>query len=115
MYVLFVICIYYYIICGFLLVSAENLAKSLMQMERQLLQLEKDLETFSSHDDPTDMFFTKMAISFRQAFVRTVALHVRYSLASVYIKRQVMNYVFLNKENNIGKIDEVDKKKQTGY
>uniref|UniRef100_A0AAQ4QAI6 Diaphanous-related formin 3 n=1 Tax=Gasterosteus aculeatus aculeatus TaxID=481459 RepID=A0AAQ4QAI6_GASAC len=45
-------------------VSAENLEKSLRQMERQLLQLERDLETFSSPDDPDDMFFTKMAISF---------------------------------------------------
>ncbi|XP_053192363.1 protein diaphanous homolog 3-like [Scomber japonicus] len=42
-------------------VSAENLEKSLRQMERQLLQLERDLETFSSPDDPNDMFFTKMA------------------------------------------------------
>lgn len=84
MYLYFVVCICYSNVCGFLSVSAENLAKSLMQMERQLLQLEKDLETFSSHDDPADMFFTKMAISFRQAFVRTV----------VFI---------LNKENNITK------------
>ncbi|KAG8001311.1 Protein diaphanous-like protein 3, partial [Nibea albiflora] len=38
-------------------VSAENLEKSLRQMERQLLQLERDLETFSSPDDPNDMFF----------------------------------------------------------
>uniref|UniRef100_A0A096LVT6 Diaphanous-related formin 3 n=1 Tax=Poecilia formosa TaxID=48698 RepID=A0A096LVT6_POEFO len=43
-------------------VSAENLEKSLRQMERQLLQLERDLETFSSTDDPNDMFLTKMAI-----------------------------------------------------
>nr|XP_043886532.1 protein diaphanous homolog 3-like isoform X2 [Solea senegalensis] len=42
-------------------VSAENLEKSLRQMEKQLLQLERDLETFSSPDDPSDMFFTKMA------------------------------------------------------
>uniref|UniRef100_A0A7N6C4D0 Diaphanous-related formin 3 n=1 Tax=Anabas testudineus TaxID=64144 RepID=A0A7N6C4D0_ANATE len=48
-------------------VSAENLEKSLRQMERQLLQLERDLETFSSPDDPNDMFFTKMAISFTNA------------------------------------------------
>ncbi|XP_047220118.1 protein diaphanous homolog 3-like isoform X2 [Girardinichthys multiradiatus] len=41
-------------------VSAENLEKSLRQMERQLLQLERDLETFSSTDDPNDMFLTKM-------------------------------------------------------
>ncbi|XP_070824516.1 protein diaphanous homolog 3-like [Chaetodon trifascialis] len=47
-------------------VSAENLEKSLRQMERQLLQLERDLETFSSPDDPNDMFFTKMA-SFSKA------------------------------------------------
>ncbi|TDH16931.1 hypothetical protein EPR50_G00003180 [Perca flavescens] len=45
-------------------VSAENLEKSLRQMEMQLLQLERDLETFSSPDDPNDMFLTKMAISF---------------------------------------------------
>lgn len=51
-------------ICGYFSVSAENLEKSLRQMERQLLQLERDLETFSSPDDPNDMFFTKMAISF---------------------------------------------------
>uniref|UniRef100_A0A7N8YDJ8 Diaphanous-related formin 3 n=1 Tax=Mastacembelus armatus TaxID=205130 RepID=A0A7N8YDJ8_9TELE len=37
-------------------VSAENLEKSLRQMERQLLQLERDLETFSSPDDPSDIF-----------------------------------------------------------
>uniref|UniRef100_A0A7N6FK76 Diaphanous-related formin 3 n=1 Tax=Anabas testudineus TaxID=64144 RepID=A0A7N6FK76_ANATE len=36
-------------------VSAENLEKSLRQMERQLLQLERDLETFSSPDDPNDI------------------------------------------------------------
>ncbi|MED6276173.1 Diaphanous, partial [Characodon lateralis] len=35
-------------------VSAENLEKSLRQMERQLLQLERDLQTFSSTDDPND-------------------------------------------------------------
>lgn len=63
-YVYFVVCVCYANVCGSLSVSAENLAKCLMQMERQLLQLEKELETFSSHDDPTDMFFTKMAISF---------------------------------------------------
>lgn len=51
-------------VCGCVSVSAENLEKSLRQMERQLLQLERDLETFSSPDDPNDMFFTKMAISF---------------------------------------------------
>lgn len=50
--------------CGSVSVSAENLEKSLRQMEKQLLQLERDLETFSSPDDPNDMFFTKMAISF---------------------------------------------------
>lgn len=44
--------------------SAENVEKSLRQMERQLLQLERDLETFSSPDDQSDMFFVKMAISF---------------------------------------------------
>ncbi|XP_061618855.1 protein diaphanous homolog 3-like isoform X3 [Phyllopteryx taeniolatus] len=42
-------------------VSAENLEKSLRQMERQLLQLERDLKTFSSPDDPSDMFVNKMA------------------------------------------------------
>lgn len=103
MHVYFVVCICYSNVCGFLSVSAENLAKSLMQMERQLLQLEKDLETFSSHDDPTDMFFTKMAISFRQAFVRTVVFILRDSLASMDVKNQVKNCVFLNKENNITK------------
>lgn len=51
-------------VCTCLSVSAENLEKSLRQMERQLLQLEKDLDTFSSPDDPSDMFFTKMVISF---------------------------------------------------
>uniref|UniRef100_A0A3P8R0U3 Diaphanous-related formin 3 n=1 Tax=Astatotilapia calliptera TaxID=8154 RepID=A0A3P8R0U3_ASTCA len=51
-------------------VSAENLEKSLRQMERQLLQLERDLETFSSSDDPNDMFLTKMAISFTRVFAR---------------------------------------------
>uniref|UniRef100_A0A8C6M2J6 Diaphanous-related formin 3 n=1 Tax=Nothobranchius furzeri TaxID=105023 RepID=A0A8C6M2J6_NOTFU len=51
-------------------VSAENLEKSLRQMERQLLQLERDLETFSSPDDPSDMFFTKMAISFPHLFAQ---------------------------------------------
>lgn len=76
--------------CGFLLVSAENLGKSLMQMERQLLQLEKDLETFSSHDDPTDMFFTKMAISFRHAFLRTVDLNVQDSLVEFSLKGKTM-------------------------
>lgn len=56
-------------ICGCVSVSAENLEKSLRQMERQLLQLERDLETFSSPDDPNDMFFTKMAISFTHACI----------------------------------------------
>ncbi|XP_034412712.1 protein diaphanous homolog 3-like isoform X2 [Cyclopterus lumpus] len=59
-------------------VSAENLEKSLRQMERQLLQLEKDLETFSSPDDPNDMFFTKMA-SFskvaREQYGKLVVMH----------------------------------------
>lgn len=102
-YVYFVVCICYSNVCGFLSVSAENLAKSLMQMERQLLQLEKDLETFSSQDDPTDMFFTKMAISFRQVFVRSVVFILRDSLASMDVKKQVKNCIFLNKENNITK------------
>uniref|UniRef100_A0A3B4ZKT2 Diaphanous-related formin 3 n=1 Tax=Stegastes partitus TaxID=144197 RepID=A0A3B4ZKT2_9TELE len=59
-------------------VSAENLEKSLRQMERQLLQLERDLETFSSPDDPNDMFFTKMAISFtlaREQYGKLVIMH----------------------------------------
>ncbi|XP_042341662.1 LOW QUALITY PROTEIN: protein diaphanous homolog 3-like [Plectropomus leopardus] len=59
-------------------VSAENLEKSLRQMERQLLQLERDLETFSSPDDPNDMFFTKMA-SFskvaREQYDKLVIMH----------------------------------------
>ncbi|XP_044051300.1 protein diaphanous homolog 3-like [Siniperca chuatsi] len=59
-------------------VSAENLEKSLRQMERQLLQLERDLETFSSSDDPNDMFFTKMA-SFskvaREQYGKLVIMH----------------------------------------
>ncbi|XP_030017284.1 protein diaphanous homolog 3-like isoform X2 [Sphaeramia orbicularis] len=59
-------------------VSAENLEKSLRQMERQLLQLERDLETFSSPDDPNDMFFTKMA-SFskvaREQYAKLVIMH----------------------------------------
>lgn len=58
-------------ICGCVSVSAENLEKSLRQMERQLLQLERDLETFSSPDDPNDMFFTKMAISFTHACIHS--------------------------------------------
>uniref|UniRef100_A0A667YK49 Diaphanous-related formin 3 n=1 Tax=Myripristis murdjan TaxID=586833 RepID=A0A667YK49_9TELE len=56
-------------------VSAENLEKSLRQMERQLLQLERDLETFSSPDDPNDMFFTKMAISFTHQYGKLVVMH----------------------------------------
>ncbi|XP_031702229.1 protein diaphanous homolog 3 [Anarrhichthys ocellatus] len=59
-------------------VSAENLEKNLRQMERQLLQLERDLETFSSPDDPNDMFFTKMA-SFskvaREQYGKLVIMH----------------------------------------
>ncbi|XP_070787259.1 protein diaphanous homolog 3-like [Enoplosus armatus] len=59
-------------------VSAENLEKSLKQMERQLLQLERDLETFSSPDDPNDMFFAKMA-SFskvaREQYGKLVIMH----------------------------------------
>lgn len=59
-------------------VSAENLEKSLRQMERQLLQLERDLETFSSPDDPSDMFFTKMT-SFctvaREQYAKLVIMH----------------------------------------
>ncbi|KAM4630487.1 protein diaphanous homolog 3-like [Polymixia lowei] len=59
-------------------VSAENLEKSLRQMERQLLQLEKDLETFSSPDDPNDMFHTKMAIfarCAREQYGKLVIMH----------------------------------------
>lgn len=52
-------------------------------MERQLLQLEKDLETFSSHDDPNDMFFTKMAISFTHAFVHSVVWEI---IQEVYLR-----------------------------
>uniref|UniRef100_A0A6Q2XTK1 Diaphanous-related formin 3 n=1 Tax=Esox lucius TaxID=8010 RepID=A0A6Q2XTK1_ESOLU len=37
-------------------VSAEALEKNLAQMERQLVQLERDLDTFSSPDDPDDLF-----------------------------------------------------------
>uniref|UniRef100_UPI003AADB6B9 protein diaphanous homolog 3-like n=1 Tax=Centroberyx gerrardi TaxID=166262 RepID=UPI003AADB6B9 len=59
-------------------VSAENLEKSLRQMERQLLQLERDLETFSSPDDPNDMFLPKMA-SFskcaREQYGKLVIMH----------------------------------------
>lgn len=58
------VCVSFWCTCVCVSVSAENLEKSLRQMERQLLQLERDLETFSSPDDPNDMFFTKMAISF---------------------------------------------------
>uniref|UniRef100_A0A8D3AIH7 Diaphanous-related formin 3 n=1 Tax=Scophthalmus maximus TaxID=52904 RepID=A0A8D3AIH7_SCOMX len=59
-------------------VSAENLEKSLRQMERQLLQLERDLETFSSPDDPNDMFLAKMS-SFskvaREQYGKLVIIH----------------------------------------
>ncbi|XP_028972646.2 protein diaphanous homolog 3 isoform X3 [Esox lucius] len=41
-------------------VSAEALEKNLAQMERQLVQLERDLDTFSSPDDPDDLFTSKM-------------------------------------------------------
>uniref|UniRef100_A0A4W6D735 Diaphanous-related formin 3 n=1 Tax=Lates calcarifer TaxID=8187 RepID=A0A4W6D735_LATCA len=54
-------------------VSAENLEKSLRQMERQLVQLERDLETFSSPDDPNDMFFTKMIA--REQYAKLVIMH----------------------------------------
>uniref|UniRef100_A0A3B4WLS6 Diaphanous-related formin 3 n=1 Tax=Seriola lalandi dorsalis TaxID=1841481 RepID=A0A3B4WLS6_SERLL len=54
-------------------VSAENLEKSLRQMERQLLQLERDLETFSSPDDPNDTFFTKMVA--REQYGKLVIMH----------------------------------------
>uniref|UniRef100_A0A3Q3F6D1 Diaphanous-related formin 3 n=1 Tax=Labrus bergylta TaxID=56723 RepID=A0A3Q3F6D1_9LABR len=54
-------------------VSAENLEKSLRQMERQLLQLERDLETFSSPDDPNDMFLTKMGA--REQYGKLVIMH----------------------------------------
>uniref|UniRef100_A0A3Q3XDH0 Uncharacterized protein n=1 Tax=Mola mola TaxID=94237 RepID=A0A3Q3XDH0_MOLML len=60
-------------------VSAENLEKSLRQMERQLLQLERDLETFSSPDDPNDTFFPKMDISFthiaREQYSKLETMH----------------------------------------
>ncbi len=59
------------------LVSAENLEKSLRQMEKHLLQLEKDLDTFSSADDPQDLFLSKMAISFH------VFAHTQYFLFSL--------------------------------
>ncbi|KAM7424347.1 hypothetical protein PAMA_000608 [Pampus argenteus] len=52
-------------------VSAENLEKSLRQMERQLLQLERDLETFSSPDDPDDIF-SKDA---REQYGKLVIIH----------------------------------------
>uniref|UniRef100_A0A8D0AA76 Diaphanous-related formin 3 n=1 Tax=Sander lucioperca TaxID=283035 RepID=A0A8D0AA76_SANLU len=54
-------------------VSAENLEKSLRQMEMQLLQLERDLETFSSPDDPNDMFLTKMVA--REQYGKLVIMH----------------------------------------
>ncbi|CAB1431275.1 unnamed protein product [Pleuronectes platessa] len=50
-------------------VSAENLEKSLRQMERQLLQLERDLDTFSSPDDPNDI---KVA---REQYGKLVIMH----------------------------------------
>ncbi|XP_069030600.1 protein diaphanous homolog 3-like [Embiotoca jacksoni] len=72
-------------------VSAENLEKSLRQMERQLLQLERDLETFSSPDDPHDMFFTKMA-SFskvaREQYGKLVIMHS--NMATLY--QNVLEY-----------------------
>ncbi|XP_019740194.1 protein diaphanous homolog 3 isoform X2 [Hippocampus comes] len=67
-------------------VSAENLEKSLRQMERQLLQLERDLETFSSPDDPSDMFVNKMA-SFskvaREQYGKLVTMHS--SMETLYL------------------------------
>ncbi|CAG5857842.1 unnamed protein product [Menidia menidia] len=79
-------------------VSAESLEKSLRQMERQLLQLERDLETFSSPDDPNDMFFTKMAISFLLTYAYA------HSSGAIYTKRPtpavklgvVLNHVVCN-------------------
>ncbi|KAK7913161.1 hypothetical protein WMY93_013372 [Mugilogobius chulae] len=59
-------------------VSAENLEKSLRQMERQLLQLERDLETFASPDDPSDMFFAKMtsfSTGAREQYAKLVIMH----------------------------------------
>uniref|UniRef100_A0A8D3BPI3 Diaphanous-related formin 3 n=1 Tax=Scophthalmus maximus TaxID=52904 RepID=A0A8D3BPI3_SCOMX len=58
-------------------VSAENLEKSLRQMERQLLQLERDLETFSSPDDPNDMFLAKIQTLFvaREQYGKLVIIH----------------------------------------
>lgn len=75
-------------------------------MERQLLQLEKDLETFSSHDDPNDMFFTKMAISFTHAFVHSVVWEIiqgAYSRAAMDFKKKMSlkNVVFLQKVNKL--------------
>lgn len=74
-------------ICGYFLVSAENLEKSLRQMERQLLQLERDLETFSSPDDPSDMFFTKMAISFYTCMSAFVHLSVELFVEVLLVYR----------------------------
>ena len=65
-------CIMNVFVCGCVPVSAENVEKNLRQMERQLLQLQRDLETFTSPDDPNDMFFPKMDISFSPACVCSV-------------------------------------------
>uniref|UniRef100_A0A3Q2YIP4 Diaphanous-related formin 3 n=1 Tax=Hippocampus comes TaxID=109280 RepID=A0A3Q2YIP4_HIPCM len=62
-------------------VSAENLEKSLRQMERQLLQLERDLETFSSPDDPSDMFVNKMVA--REQYGKLVTMHS--SMETLYL------------------------------
>uniref|UniRef100_A0A8C2YZR5 Diaphanous-related formin 3 n=1 Tax=Cyclopterus lumpus TaxID=8103 RepID=A0A8C2YZR5_CYCLU len=76
-------------------VSAENLEKSLRQMERQLLQLEKDLETFSSPDDPNDMFFTKMAISFAHACIPLTSLKKIFAFNTVMLHRLSEGQVFI--------------------
>lgn len=72
--------------CGCASVSAENLEKSLRQMEKQLVQLERDLETFSSPDDPNDMFFTKMAISFTPMHTHTYAHKHTFNKYSTYFQ-----------------------------
>ncbi|XP_030627945.1 protein diaphanous homolog 3-like [Chanos chanos] len=68
-------------------VSAENLEKSLRQMERQLVQLERDLETFSSPDDPQDLFHTKMA---------SFAMHAREQYQKLVIMHSNMDTLYQN-------------------
>lgn len=73
-------------VCGCASVSAENLEKSLRQMEKQLVQLERDLETFSSPDDPNDMFFAKMAISFTHAHTHIhTSAHLQFILSMLLL------------------------------